>query len=83
MAWEWDLLDREFGEDEEVRLEYQLKAKDVRISPVTRKWEPYIPRWKHNLRLAASGIGVSFIVKLNSLRIEKDVIVIPCCIYSV
>lgn len=63
LAWEWDLMDAEFGESAEIRLEYELAASDVRMSPVTKQHEPYMPPWKKNVRFALSAAGVFFIVR--------------------
>jgi hypothetical protein len=63
LAWEWDLMETEFGEDEEIRLEYQFAAnKNYRISPVTKRPEPYLAPWKRVGRYALSRTGVIFLV---------------------
>lgn len=66
LAWEWDLMESEFGEDEEIRLEYEFTAKSYRISPVTRRREPFMSPWKRVGRFALSGAGVIFLVRLNN-----------------
>ena len=69
LAWEWDLMETEYGEDEEIRLEYQFAAnKNYRISPVTKRREPYMAQWKRVGRFALSRTGVIFLV--NNLIIQ-------------
>ena len=74
LAWEWDLMETEFGENEEVRVEYEMTTTRYRISPITKQREPYLPIWQRAGRFALSGSGVIFLVNIarhNVLNFKK------------
>lgn len=82
LAWEWDLMETEFGENEEIRVEYEMTATNYRISPITKQREPYLPTWKKAGRFFLSGSGVIFLVNLHSIFIHlfiSIVISFPQC----
>lgn len=87
LAWEWDLMETEFGENKEVRPEYELAATDVRISPVTKQKEAYMPTWKKNVRFALSTAGVLFVVSSQSSSLfeskTKLSLIVQCLILLV
>lgn len=62
LAWEWDLIEEHAVYDEEVRPEYETKASDYRINPVTREREAYISPRKVAIRYTLSIMGISLLV---------------------
>ncbi len=56
-------METELGEEEEMRPEYELVATNYRISPITKREEPFVLPWKRKTRLVISGSGVIFIVR--------------------
>ena len=61
LSWEWDLMETGFIDDEEIRPEYESRAREYRISPVTKRHEPYIPQRKHAVQYIVSGAGIIFV----------------------
>ena len=61
LSWEWDLMETGFIDDEEIRPEYESRAREYRISPVTKRHEPYIPQRKHAVQYIVSSAGIIFV----------------------
>ena len=49
-------------DDEEIRPEYETKAREYRVSPISKRREPYIAPSKQAVQYIISGVGVAFVV---------------------
>lgn len=63
IAWDWDVMDFQISE-EAVRPEFQIKVTSVRVNPITKEKELYIPFYQRSGRVLASAVTVVFFLCL-------------------
>ena len=61
LSWEWDLMETTYIDDEEIRPEFESRAREYRISPISKRREPFIPQSKRAVQYIVSGVGILFV----------------------
>lgn len=65
IQWQWDM--ESYDDDEELRPQYEETVTEVKINPVTKKKEPYLPLWNKMGRcVAANSIVCLMVIPLSN-----------------